>query len=57
VAERLGLSAAATVRPRVLVAATLASVRACIEHHQSGGHGSFDDTLDEAFELLAVGFA
>jgi AcrR family transcriptional regulator len=57
VAERLGLSAAASVRPRVLVAATLASVRACIEHHQSGGHGSFDDTLDEAFDLLAVGFA
>jgi AcrR family transcriptional regulator len=55
VAERLGVTAGASVRPRVLVTATLASVRACIEHHQSGGEGSFEDTLDDAFALLAAG--
>jgi AcrR family transcriptional regulator len=57
VAERLGVEAGASVRPRVLVAATLASVRACIEHHQSGGEGSFEDAVDDAFTLLAAGLA
>jgi hypothetical protein len=32
-------------------------VRACIEHHQSGGEGSFEDAVDDAFTLLAAGLA
>jgi AcrR family transcriptional regulator len=57
VADRLGLDPRGSVRPRVTVATALAAVRACIEHQQSGGSGTVEDALDEAFALLEAGFA
>jgi len=57
VAARMGLDPHESARPRVTVAAALAAVRACIEHHQSGGTGSVEATVDEAFGLLGTGLA
>lgn len=57
VAERLGLDPLASVRPRVTVASALAAVRACIEHQHSGGSGTVEEAVDEAFLLLEHGFA
>lgn len=57
VAERLGLDPAESVRPRVTVASALAAVRACIEHQHTGGRGTVEETVDEAFALLEHGFA
>lgn len=56
VAARLGVDPHESVRPRVIVATALAAVRACIEHQQSGGAGSVEDAVDEAFALLETGF-
>lgn len=57
VAGRLGLDPLESVRPRVIVATALAAVRACIEHQQSGGAGTVEEAVDEAFALLQDGFA
>jgi AcrR family transcriptional regulator len=57
VAARLGVDPHQSVRPRVTVATALAAVRACIEHQQSGGTGTVEDAVDEAFALLGTGFA
>ncbi len=56
VARRLGVDPHESVRPRVIVATALAAVRACIEHQQSGGSGTVEDAVDEAFALLETGF-
>ncbi|HEX5967277.1 MAG TPA: TetR family transcriptional regulator [Intrasporangium sp.] len=55
VAARLGLDPRESVRPRVTVATALAAVRACIEHQQTGGTGTVEDAVDEAFALLETG--
>ena len=57
VADRLGLDPRESVRPRVTVASALAAVRACIEHQRSGGSGTVEEAVDEAFLLLEHGFA
>ena len=57
VAARLGVDPRESVRPRVTVATALAAVRACIEHQQSGGTGTVEDAVDEAFTLLETGLA
>ncbi|GAA6525114.1 TetR family transcriptional regulator [Intrasporangium sp. DVR] len=57
VADRLGLDPRESVRPRVTVASALAAVRACIEHQYSGGSGTVEEAVDEAFSLLEHGFA
>ena len=57
VAARLGLDPLTSVRPRVIVATALAAVRACIEHQQSGGAGTVEEAVDEAFALLEAGLA
>ncbi|HKX69530.1 MAG TPA: TetR family transcriptional regulator [Intrasporangium sp.] len=57
VAARLGVDPKESVRPRVTVATALAAVRACIEHQQTGGTGTVEDTVDEAFALLGTGLA
>jgi len=57
VADRLGLDPRESVRPRVTVASALAAVRACIEHQHSGGSGTVEEAVDEAFLLLEHGFA
>ncbi|WP_353509965.1 TetR family transcriptional regulator [Intrasporangium sp.] len=55
VAARLGVDPRESVRPRVTVATALAAVRASIEHQQSGGTGTVEDAVDEAFALLETG--
>jgi AcrR family transcriptional regulator len=45
------------LRIRLMVATALASVRACLEHHQAGGTGEIEDSIDRAFAMLAEGFA
>jgi hypothetical protein len=55
VAARLGVDPRESVRPRVTVATALAAVRASIEHQQSGGTGTVEDAVDEAFALLGTG--
>ena len=57
VAARLGIDPRESVRPRVTVATALAAVRASIEHQQSGGTGTVEDAVDEAFALLETGLA
>lgn len=57
VAARLGVDPRESVRPRVTVATALAAVRASIEHQQSGGTGTVEDAVDEAFALLETGLA
>lgn len=44
------------LRTRVMVATALAAVRACLEHHQAGAKGEIEDSIDEAFAMLAQGF-
>ncbi|MEO7753001.1 MAG: TetR family transcriptional regulator [Terracoccus sp.] len=53
--RRLGAPPGASVGPRLTVAAATAVVRACIEHQQSGGGGTLEDNIDEAFRALAAG--
>lgn len=53
--RRLGLTPGADLRPRVLAATVLAATRACMEHHQQGATGSLEDSIDEAFDVLAAG--
>lgn len=44
------------LRIRLMVATALAAVRACLEHHQAGGKGEIEDSIDQAFAMLAQGF-
>ncbi len=53
--RRLGLKPGADLRPRVLAATALAATRACMEHHQHGGTGRLETTIERAFDLLAAG--
>lgn len=57
--RRLGLEPGASLEPRLIVAASLAAVRACIEHHHgsSGGREGKDleASIDRAFDLLQAG--
>jgi AcrR family transcriptional regulator len=55
--QRLGLAAGADLRVRVMVAASLAAVRACLEHHQAGAPGDVEESIDRGFAMLAEGFA
>ena len=54
--ERLGLAHGAELRVRVMVATALAGVRACLEHHQAGAPGDIEESVDDAFAMLAEGF-
>lgn len=53
---RLASSGGVDLRIRVLVAAALAAVRASLEHHQAGAPGDVEDSINEAFAMLAEGF-
>ncbi|EWS99987.1 TetR family transcriptional regulator [Intrasporangium oryzae NRRL B-24470] len=57
--RRLGVAPGAALEPRLTVAASLAAVRACIEHHHgsSGGRDGRDlnASIERAFDLLAAG--
>lgn len=44
------------LRIRLMVTTALAAVRACLEHHQTGGKGEIEDSIDQAFAMLAQGF-
>lgn len=44
------------LRTRVMVAAALAAVRASLEHHQAGAPGEVEDSIAQAFAMLAEGF-
>lgn len=55
--RRLGLQPAQNLRVRVMVATSIAAVRACLEHLQAGGRGDVEASIDQAFEMLAEGFA
>jgi AcrR family transcriptional regulator len=50
-------STAPDLRTRLMVTTALAAVRACLEHHQAGGKGEIEDSIDQAFAMLAEGFA
>ena len=53
--HRMSLAPGSDVRPRVLAATVLAAARACMEHHQQGGRGQVEDSIDQAFDLMAAG--
>lgn len=55
--SRMGVDPGRDVRPRVLAATVLAAARACMEHHQQGGRGSVEDSMDQAFDLMAAGLS
>lgn len=44
------------LRIRVMVAAALAAVRASLEHHQAGAAGEVEESIEQAFAMLARGF-
>ena len=53
--RRLGVAAGASLEPRLIVAVSLAAVRACIEHQQNGGAGRLERNIDQAFDRVAAG--
>jgi AcrR family transcriptional regulator len=53
--RRLGVRPGASLEARVTVTVALATVRACIEHQQSGGTGRLETNIDRAFDLVAAG--
>jgi AcrR family transcriptional regulator len=54
--KRLGLAHGTDLRVRVMVATSLAAVRACLEHHQAGAPGNVEESVDSGFAMLADGF-